>query len=510
MTHPGPLSTWLNLLCISAILLLVLGAELVRGGWQVALLGAGLLVMLATIFLVNQWIITPLRRMTRCITAMQQTGRLIKLPVMKANELGVVAEGFNHLAQQVEEQKRRLREHIEELQRVNVELDQLANMKDDFLTTINHQLRTPLTAIMEGLELLRDGAVGTLSEDQKDFVQIMDRNAGQLANLVENALDLSLLKSGRRPLGFKPDDLDRILRDTLAAWQALGPSRTIRLQSDELPTIYMDAKAIRDVLDHLLRNALRYAPEQSEVTIAARVQDGMAVVSVQDHGPGISPAQLARLFQPFVHVQTPDAPGSQGSGLGLAYCRQVIERHRGSIRADSVEGQGTTLMFTLPVASPRFLFEEICRTARDEAELEHGEFGLVLVGVSSAPARGAAETLMQRAGTLLRNNTHHGDRFVWLDALTLAIVAVTNQAGLTTMVSRLRGIVERAGFEVQLGGAVCPHDASGTEQLLVIARSRMAAGQGVAPLRAASSSAPPSGRLSVTPAAGAGQAGWLR
>jgi len=455
---------WTSLACFAV------GAVLSRPWVVVAVMGAGWSAALLSLLLLRRSVTVPLHRIAESITAMRRSGRLVKLPVTQANELGVVAEGFNQLAGQVEEQKQRLRSHIIELQRVNLELDRLANLKDDFLTTINHQLRTPLTAIIEGVELLQDGAMGMLATDQLQLVQAMDRNAIRLASLIEDVLDLSLLKSGRRPLQPAPGDLGALLRQAQAAWQAAAQSRKLAVNCGELPQVYMDAEAIRDVMDHLLRNALRHAPDHSDVEIAAScTNDGLVEVSVRDHGPGIAAEGLARLFQPFVHVQAPEAPGSQGSGLGLAFCRQVIERHRGTIRAESAEGAGTTFTFTLPVASTRFVFQEACRLAREEAEYEDGQFGLVLV----LPASANAGNAIAQAGELLRHNTHRGDQFVWLDSQSLVIVAVTGQPGLEMMVERLRRLLESAHLEVRLGVALFPRDGGDADHLLGAARAHL-------------------------------------
>jgi len=438
---------------------------------MVILLGALGLFVLWTV-LMRRLVTSPLHRMADGIETMQTTGRLVKLPARHANELGVVADGFNQLGAQIEQQKQRLREHIVELQRVNAELDQLANVKDDFLQTVNHQLRTPMTAVLEGLALMRDGTLGALTADQQTFVQTMSENASRLYALIEQLLDLSLLKSGRRLLTRRPEDLLGVLRQTADSWQStVGTRQTIRLAGEApLPEVYMDREAVQEVLDQLLRNALRHAPEQSTVLISAEHHDGSVEVSVRDEGPGMSAEQLEQLFQPFVHIQTPDAPGSQGSGLGLAFCRQIIERHRGRVRADSEQGAGMTVAFSLPVASPAFLFTDACRSAQDEAQREHGQFGIV---VATPPATDRADATMQQAELSLRKHTHRGDQFVRLDAQTLVIVAVTDQMGLAAMVRRLRQVLDGAQLPIQLGSAVWPVDSDTPERLLELARRRV-------------------------------------
>ncbi len=489
----------------SRLLAAVVRASQLQLGWMCL----GILLFLLSVLLYRRFVTLPLHRMVDGIDAMQRTGRLVKLPVLHRDELGVVAEGFNRLAEQVEEQKQRLREHIVELQRVNAEFERLANIKDEFLQSVNHQLRTPLTALVEGLELLRDGAMGTLTIDQLGLTRMLQENAQRLERLIDEALDLTLLKSGRRPLDRKSDDLAAVLRQVQQRWGAAVDGKTVRLSCGELPPVFMDALAVREVMDHLLRNALRHAPKSSAVTVQARAIDpasqspdvppgvrdvaphrgaldgpprvgevglhGMVEVTVRDHGPGMSREQLAQLFQPFVHIQTPHAPGSEGSGLGLALCRQLVERHRGSIRADSVEGQGLTVTFTLPPASPQFVFEDACRCAQEDAECEHGRFGLLLVAPMSPPV--GPETL-SRAEAVLRQNAHRGDRFVWLEAQALVIVAVTDAPGLEAMARRLRGVMDQAGLTaVGLSWALFPSDGDRPGALLSSARQRFTTGE---------------------------------
>lgn len=419
-------------------------------------------------------VMTPLHRMAEEVRVMQRTGRWTKFSGPYADDLGIVAAGFNRLVAQNDEQRRRGQDQISELERVNAELGQLATLKEEFLETINHQLRTPITTVLETIQLMRDGSLGPFTEEQHAFVLTMEQQAKQLASLVEEVLDLSLLTSGHRPLQRQPADLAALLRQLHASWRGQAPSWMIRLSLDELPPVYMDATAIQEVTDHLLRNALRHAPKQSEILIAAHVHDGVVDVSIRDQGPGMSREQLARLFQPFVHVHTPEAPGSQGSGLGLAFCRQVIERHRGAIRAESTQGQGTTFTFSLPIASKQFLFEEACRRAQEDAEYEAGQFGLLLVIPIGDADPSLEQERMRRAEVVLRRHTHRGDQFVWLDdSAALAILAVTDQVGLQAMRERLRGLLSPAQVGVDLITALFPVDGDSPERLLEAAMRRI-------------------------------------
>ncbi len=443
--------------------------RLLRAGWL--LLGcmtSGLGVFFFGIWLIRRFLTVPLHRMAEGIRAMRKTGRLVKLPVAFSNELGVVASGFNELAQEVEGQKARLREHVVELQRVNEQRDQLTHIKDEFLATISHQFRTPLMVMVESLMQLRDGIVGPLSQQQQVLVAAMEKGATRLSELIENALNLSLVRTGRRPLNCRADDLESLLHQSQTDWQLAG-SHTIRLSCGPLPPVYMDARAIQEMMGHLLRNAFRHAPRQTEVLVWTQLREREVEVSVRDDGPGLTEDQIGHLFQPFVHVHTPEAPGSQGTGLGLAFCRQLVERHHGTIRAESSPGHGLTVTFSLPIASPQFLLEESCRLAQEESEYEQEQFGLVLV-VPADPTVSDASQLVQRTETLLRSHTHRGDRFVRVDGHTLIIIAVTNQPGLLAMMERLQWVLHREQLPVRLGSACFPEDGRTPEELLSSAR----------------------------------------
>ncbi len=447
-------------------------SHMVRAGFLqlLCMFVAGAL-FLVWIVVVRRLVTVPLRRIAERIHGMRQTGRLVKLPVVHDDELGYVAEGFNQLAEQVEHQKGKLREHIVELQRLNTEMEDLSKLKDDFLATISHQLRTPLMAVIESLDMMRDGTLGPLSDDQQTFVQTMYDNAKRLANLTEKALTLSLIQSGRRLLKPQAEDLTVLLRQSQASWQTVAGSRTIRLAGDALPPVYLDAAAIRSVMDQLLCNALRFAPDETEVVIEVRRTSTMAEVTVQDRGPGMSPEQLAKLFQPFVHIQTPDSPGSEGSGLGLAFCRQVIERHRGAIRAEAGQQGGTIVTFQLPLATLEVVFEHICRSMEEDAEHEQGQFGLLLVMPTISESEASVQ-MMAQAHTLLRRHTHRGDQFVWMNPHMFAIIAITDRAGLDAMLNRLSGIVVEAHLSVGIGDACFPSDGTSPEQLLAAAKRR--------------------------------------
>lgn len=363
-----------------------------------------------------------------------------------------------------------LNEKVAALERANHELQRLAALKEEFLEVINHQLRTPVTAIVECAELIRDGAIGPIATEHQPFVQTLAENATRLARLVEEVLDLSLLKSGRRRLERSPADLATLLARCSMTWQARLHDRVVRLTCGTLPPVYMDTTAIEEVMDHLLRNAARHAPPSGEILIQGRARDGEVEVSVH-HGGGLPREHLHKLFEPFTHIQDTQAPGLHGSGLGLAFCRQVIERHRGTIRMESREEHGgTTVTFSLPLATPQFLVEEAWALTKEDAEYESGQFGVLLVVPASASDDVATLT---RAEQCLRRATYRGDRFVRPDERTVAILGVSDRAGLEAMRARLCGVLRDARCAVRLGVAGYPEDGRTPSDVLEAARQRL-------------------------------------
>lgn len=450
------------LLALAAFLYIAAAA---RTGWPG--LAWALWVALAALAsgLVVAWhsLVRPLRAVLQAVDLMQRTGQLKSLPAALGGEVGILARGLTALAAQTEVQRRKLVDSILDLQRLNEELDHLAHIKDDFLMAINHQFRTPLTTLVDGLAMLREGAGAP--EDAGQLLEAMQQNAARLTQLIEDLLDLSLLKAGRRPLLRQPSDLAAVLRQVQARWVAGPPPRAVTLACDPLPPVYMDPQAVQEVLDHLVRNALRHAAGDPRVAIQAVRQGEYARVIVANRGPGLTPEQAGRLFEPFAHLHTPDAPGSEGSGLGLAFCRHVVERHRGSILMQRDEAaRETRLVVELPLAVPAFLFDEAVRTAQEAAEREASAVGVLLVQ--------ADQGLVDQAEPLLRQNTARRDQFIRLDARRLAIVAVAQREGLDAMRHRIGTLLDRAGLEPALGLGTFPADGERAEQVLAAAAAR--------------------------------------
>lgn len=229
---------------------------------------------------------------------------------------------------------------------------ELARMQEEFISTISHELRTPLGFIKGYVTtLLRDDAAWE-GEARKEFLHIIDDEADRLRELIDNLLDSSRLESGTLGMAREPVRVASLLRDTISRATSMYPELEFVADfPDDLPMIELDGTRISQVLDNLISNAAKYAPD-APVTIRARVKSDQLEVSVIDEGPGIPAEHTAHLFERFYRV--PDnSRSARGTGLGLYICRKIIEAHEGDISVDTEPGRGTRFHFRIPLeASP--------------------------------------------------------------------------------------------------------------------------------------------------------------
>lgn len=212
-------------------------------------------------------------------------------------------------------------------------------LKTVLLRSISHDLRTPLTSIIAGGSAL--GSKTLTAEERAELSEGIVAEGSRLSRLVENLLDLSRLEAGKAEPHRVPVDLAEVLE---AARQGQGGSESIRLALDaELPMVNADAAQLERVFANLLENALRYGNGRP-VQVRSRVVGGNIVVRVVDQGPGIPEREWERIFEPFQHGDA----ASAGSGLGLAIAKGFVEANGGEIAVESLPGQGTSFVVTLP------------------------------------------------------------------------------------------------------------------------------------------------------------------
>ncbi len=224
---------------------------------------------------------------------------------------------------------------------------QLAKLQENFISTISHELMTPLGFIKGyATTLLRSDA--TFDEATRhELLTIIDEETDRLQELIDNVLDSARLQSGAMRMEFQPVRLDAVIRDVIMRTRMQHKNLRVSLKLDGLAQpIQGDPRRLAQVIANLISNAIKYAPG-AEITISLCQEDGMMKIAFQDAGPGIPAQYLPHMFERF--FRNPEqAINVHGTGLGLYICRQIIEAHKGQITLESTIGKGTTFYINLP------------------------------------------------------------------------------------------------------------------------------------------------------------------
>jgi signal transduction histidine kinase len=224
--------------------------------------------------------------------------------------------------------------------------------KSVFLANMSHELRTPLTAVIGCSEILLDGKVGTLTLEQLDFMQDIVSNGKHLLHLINDILDLARVDSGMLP--FQPEHiyLPDLVRESVAGLRLLAAERGIAFSSDiqrSAMDVYLDPQRLKQVLLNYLSNALKFTPAGGAITVRAYITAGwMLQLEVEDTGIGIAAGDIELLFQDFHQLDGGLSKGVQGTGLGLALTKRLVEAQGGTVGVASVLGQGSTFFANLP------------------------------------------------------------------------------------------------------------------------------------------------------------------
>ena len=235
-----------------------------------------------------------------------------------------------------------------ELRRQNLALRELDRLKDEFVAGVSHELRTPLTSIRGYVETLLEEETGPLSDEQRRFLEITDRNAARLLRLVTDLLFIAQVNAGRLELEHGEVELATLLAESVEHSRPVAIGKRIAIAEDVEPLVVPgDAQRLGQLLDNLVSNAVKFTPHQGRVTVVATRENGHAVVRVGDTGIGIPATDLPRMFSRFSRGSNVSTIG--GTGLGLAISKTIAEAHGGTIDVTSVENEGTTFTVRLPL-----------------------------------------------------------------------------------------------------------------------------------------------------------------
>ncbi len=242
-----------------------------------------------------------------------------------------------------------------ELQAANQRLQELDQMKDEFISTVSHELRTPLTAIRSLAEILRDYPDTPVAR-QREFAGIIVTETCRLTRLITQVLDFQKLESGRLRWHMETLDPKAVIQDAVSATGQLVADKRIHMQvhlPPTVPTIEGDRDQLIQAMVNLISNAVKFCdPDRGRIDIRLKVESDRLTISVADNGIGISQADQQHIFDKFQQVVDASRGRPAGTGLGLSITRQIVQHHRGELHVDSTPGHGATFYFSLPLQRP--------------------------------------------------------------------------------------------------------------------------------------------------------------
>jgi signal transduction histidine kinase len=238
-----------------------------------------------------------------------------------------------------------------ELQRKNVELARLNQLKNQFLGMAAHDLRNPISAILSYAEFIYDEAGDTLNEEHRNFLRVILTSSHFMHCIVDDFLDISMIESGKFELNLQSVNLREFLTQNLALHQVKARKKGLHIHfqcPETLPALAVDASKIEQVFNNLMTNAMGHSFQNGNIFVTVAPHDGEVTVSVRDEGPGIPPDEVKKLFAPFGRTSVRKTGGEKSTGLGLAISHKIIEAHQGTIGVESEPGKGSTFYFSLP------------------------------------------------------------------------------------------------------------------------------------------------------------------
>jgi PAS domain S-box-containing protein len=298
----------------------------------------------------------------------------------------------------LEEQLRRKNEELEEQYRRVQEANRL---KSEFLANMSHELRTPLNAIIGFAEMMYDGRVGTLSPTHQEYMGDILTSGRHLLQLINDVLDLAKVESGK--MEFRPERLDlaKVVREVRDVLRTLAAKKRMQVETQvdpDLTDVVADPGKLKQVLYNYLSNALKFTPDEGRVTVRVRPEGPDAFrLEVEDTGIGIRPEDLGRLFMEFQQLDASTAKKYQGTGLGLALTKRIVEAQGGQVGVRSAPGQGSVFSAVLPRVQRAVAGSEPSPEAPPRPALRRGAPTVLIIEDDAAERAWLAETL-GRAG----------------------------------------------------------------------------------------------------------------
>jgi len=334
-----------------------------------SIVAVGLVVAMMSMLLAEKQVLSRLANLSRSVSSIGTSSDLSRRVTSTGkDEVSNLANTINVMIEALEQSRNELQEKCAQLDARNEELkaqrqeliekteelSRATQAKSEFLAHMSHELRTPLNIIIGFSELMIDKVAGKINDKEKQCLSDILDSGHHLLNLINGALDLSKIESGKMELNLENIALDKVIEPLT---RTMTPILTPRQQNldveieDGLPPVYADKAKIKQVLLNLLSNAAWFTPDGGKLKIEASRKGDWCQVSVIDSGTGIKKEDQERIFEPFYQLDNPPTREKGGTGLGLTLVKQIIERHGGRIWVESEYGKGSRFIFTLPLAT---------------------------------------------------------------------------------------------------------------------------------------------------------------
>jgi two-component system, NtrC family, sensor kinase len=330
--------------------------------WRTALLlaaflaaGIGLSVLLA------RRLARPVRQMRTAAARIGAGAYDERIELTRRDELGGLADELNRMAaslqasvrgleQRVEDRTQELQQALAELSQKGSQLEVASRHKSEFLANMSHELRTPLNAIIGFSQVLRQRLFGEINAKQEEYLDDILASGNHLLNLINDVLDLSKVEAGQVELELGTLSLREALERGVVMVREAATKQDVQLSLELAPGVDLvegDERRLRQVIFNLLSNAVKFTPSGGCVVVASAREDGEVLVSVTDTGPGIAADDQERIFEEFQQTEI-GVEQREGTGLGLALSKRLVELHGGRIWVESEAGHGSRFVFTLP------------------------------------------------------------------------------------------------------------------------------------------------------------------
>jgi signal transduction histidine kinase len=279
------------------------------------------------------------------IAALEAIANELVIAVQNARSVQVVRDLNSHLEQRVTSATKELRSSNDMLRRLDA-------AKDEFVSMASHQLRTPLTSVKGYISMVLEGDAGKISPMQKQLLEEAFMSSERMVHLISDFLNVSRLQTGKFVIEQTLVDMAELVEQEVTGLETTAEAHSLKLRYRKpsvFPSLYVDEGKIRQVVMNFIDNAIYYSKEHTTITVRLAIEDGDAVLTVHDTGIGVPKDEQARLFTKFFRAENARRQRPDGTGIGLFLAKMVITAHGGKIVFESVEGEGSTFGFRLPI-----------------------------------------------------------------------------------------------------------------------------------------------------------------